>query len=208
MTRIASTFSISLLIAGVFTLTSASAVAPSTSFSASKSQENSQVPQARSSSKMAMPRKPETVVPKKPVVRSAPMVTAKYKHPSMHGYKKSVYQGKFYRANQESYRKCVMRRESNHTYGARNHPSVSSAAGAYQFLDKSWRPGLAHMIFPELKKDYGKQLAVAIRKELIKTPIEKWSREMQDRGFFTVLNYNGNWSGKKHWNATVPGTGC
>jgi muramidase (phage lysozyme) len=184
----------------VFTLTSASAVGPSTTFSASKNQESSQVPEAKSYS--------QNLVLKKPARKNIPMVTAKYKHPSMHGYKKSVYRGKFYRANQEHYRKCVMQRESNHTYGARNHPSVSSAAGAYQFLDKSWRPGLAHMIFPELKKDYGKQLAVAIRKELIKTPIEKWSREMQDRGFFTVLNYNGNWSGKKHWNMTVPGTGC
>ena len=125
----------------------------------------------------------------------------------MHGYKKSVYRGKFYYSDQESFRKCVMDRESNFTYGARNGAG-SSAAGAYQFLDRSWREGLAHMIFHELKKDYGVVVAKQIRTKLMKTPINKWSREMQDRGFFTALNYEGKWDGKHHWNATVPGTSC
>ncbi len=136
-----------------------------------------------------------------------PEVTRKYKHPSMHGYKKSVYTGKYYHKSQESFRKCVMFRESRNTYGSRNK-HTSTAAGAYQFLDSQWRNGLSHMIYPELKKDYGKKIAKKVRTKLQKTPINKWSREMQDRAFFTALNYENKWSGRHHWNETVPGTTC
>jgi hypothetical protein len=45
-----------------------------------------------------------------------PTVTRKYGHPSMHGYKKSVYTGKFYNKSQEHFRECVMYRESRNTY--------------------------------------------------------------------------------------------
>jgi muramidase (phage lysozyme) len=136
-----------------------------------------------------------------------PTVTRKYKHPSMHGYRKSVYTGKFYNKSQEHFRECVMYLESRNTYGSNNYPT-STAAGAYQFLDRSWRDGLTHMIYPELKKDYGKPVAKKIRTKLQKTPINKWSREMQDRAFFTALNYEGKWSGQDHWNETVPGRTC
>jgi muramidase (phage lysozyme) len=136
-----------------------------------------------------------------------PTVTRKYKHPSMHGYKKSVYTGKFYNKSQEHFRECVMYRESRNTYGATNYPT-STAAGAYQFLDRSWRNGLPHMIYPELKKDYGNPFAKKIRTKLQKTPINKWAREFQDRAFFTALNYESKWSGRHHWNETVPGRTC
>jgi hypothetical protein len=120
------------------------------------------------------------------------------------GYKKSLYRGKYYHPDQENFRQCVMKRESHHNYRAAN--KSSSARGAYQFLDSQWRDGLVHMMVRESKKtDDG--LIVKI-KALKKKPIHAWNRYYQDRSFFTALNYNGKWSGKKHWNATVPGTGC
>lgn len=120
------------------------------------------------------------------------------------GYEKSLYRGKYYSKDQESWRKCVMDRESNFRYKAAN--SRSSARGAYQFLDNNWREGLVHMMIKESKKkDHG--LEKKMRK-LFEKPIHRWNRYYQDRAFFTALNYSGKWSGKKHWNATVPGTGC
>lgn len=120
------------------------------------------------------------------------------------GYEKSLYRGKYYHKDQERFRQCVMKRESHHNYRAANRSS--SARGAYQFLDNNWRDGLVHMMLKESKKkdhDLDKKI-----KKLRNKPIHKWNRYFQDRAFFTALNYNGKWSGKKHWNATVPGTGC
>jgi hypothetical protein len=120
------------------------------------------------------------------------------------GYERSLYRGKYYYKSQERFRKCVMKRESNYRYKAANR--VSSARGAYQFLDNSWRDGLVHMMVKESKKtgDYLKPRAKKLRKK----PIHRWNRYWQDRAFFTALNWNGKWSGKAHWNATVKGTGC
>lgn len=120
------------------------------------------------------------------------------------GYEKSMYRGKYYHSDQESWRKCVMDRESNFWYRSAN--KSSSARGAYQFLDNHWRDGLVHMMLKESKKN-NDGLRPKIKK-LFNKPIHQWNRYYQDRAFFTALNYNGKWSGKKHWNATVPGTGC
>lgn len=120
------------------------------------------------------------------------------------GYEKSLYRGKYYHKDQERFRKCVMDRESSFSYRAANRSS--SARGAYQFLDNNWRDGLVHMMLKESKKkDHNLEKKM---KKLFNKPIHKWNRYFQDRAFFTALNYNGKWSGKKHWNATVPGTGC
>jgi hypothetical protein len=120
------------------------------------------------------------------------------------GYEKSLYRGKYYHKDQEHFRECVMFRESRHNYRAAN--KTSSARGAYQFLDNSWRDGLVYMMIKESKKtDDG--LSKNIRR-LFDKPIQQWSRYMQDRAFFTAMNINGKWSGKHHWRFTVPGTGC
>ena len=120
------------------------------------------------------------------------------------GYEKSLYRGKYYYKGQESWRKCVMRRESNFRYKAKNRSS--SASGAYQFLDNSWRDGLVWMMIKESKKtDDG--LDPYLR-DLFDVHITQWNRYFQDRAFFTALNFEGKWAGKKHWNATVPGTSC
>lgn len=152
-----------------------------------------------------------SAVPDRPKYPKAPALVRNYGHDEMQGYRESVYKGKFYRASQESWRKCVMWRESRFRYGARNKPSVSSAAGAYQFLDIPWRQrsgSLPWMMHAENKKVYGPVQAKRILRVLQSTPIERWGRPWQDQAFFTALNYQGAWSGKKHWNATVPGTGC
>lgn len=120
------------------------------------------------------------------------------------GYEKSLYRGKYYHKDQEHFRECVMYRESRHNYRAAN--KTSSARGAYQFLDNSWRDGLVYMMVKESKKtDDGLNKRI---KRLFDKPIEKWDRYMQDRAFFTAMNINGKWSGKHHWRFTVPGTGC
>ncbi len=122
----------------------------------------------------------------------------------LRGYEKSLYRGKYYISSQESFRRCVMDRESNHTYTAAN--GSSSARGAYQFLDNAWRDGLVYMMIHETKKTkdgLGSQI-----RDLRKKPIHKWDRYFQDRAFFTAMNIRGPWSGKHHWNATVPGTSC
>ena len=120
------------------------------------------------------------------------------------GYEKSLYRGKYYYKGQESWRKCVMKRESNYRYKAKNRSS--SASGAYQFLDNNWRDGLVWLMIKESKKT-GDNLDPFLR-DLFDVHITKWNRYFQDRAFFTALNFEGKWAGKKHWNATVPGTGC
>ena len=120
-----------------------------------------------------------------------------YSHDTMQGWETSTYRGKYFIPTQEGYRKCVQFRESRHRYGAAN--KTSSARGAYQFLDSQWREPLAHMVYPELRKIHGESVAKDIKKTLFANPINKWSREIQDMAFYTVLNYNGMWSGKKHW---------
>jgi hypothetical protein len=120
------------------------------------------------------------------------------------GYEKSLYRGKYYYKSQEAWRKCVMDRESNFRYKAKNRSS--SASGAYQFLDNNWRDGLVWMMIKESKKT-DDNLDPYLR-DLFDVHITKWNRYFQDRAFFTALNFEGKWAGKKHWNATVSGTGC
>jgi len=120
------------------------------------------------------------------------------------GYEQSLYHGKYYFADQEAFRECVMKRESHHNYRAANRSS--SARGAYQFLDNNWRDGLVYMMLRESRQsNHGLEDRL---KALFDKPISEWNRYFQDRAFFTALNYEGKWSGKDHWNATVPGTSC
>lgn len=109
----------------------------------------------------------------------------------MRGIEPSLYQGKYYMPKRgEDFRRCVIERESRGYYRAANEGS--SARGAYQFLDRSWRTSLVHMLRPEAKKN---GLLPQLR-ELKDKPIHKWSRYWQDAAFWTV--YNGG-EGAKHW---------
>lgn len=113
---------------------------------------------------------------------------------SRKGYAPSLYQGEWYHPKWEDERKCIMYRESRFNYEAAN--SISSARGAYQFLDKQWRDGLVWMMLDEggNKKEI---------RSLREKPIHKWSRYYQDRAFFTAWRHG---EGKKHWH--LQGSRC
>lgn len=95
------------------------------------------------------------------------------------GVQSSAWQGKGYSPRWENVRKCIVHRESRGVYTAKNRHS--SAMGAYQFLDRSWRKPLAKKIH---------------KTELRSVPIRKWSRVDQDRAFWQVWN---NGKGRSHW---------
>lgn len=108
------------------------------------------------------------------------------------GIETSLYQGKHYNPKRwERFRLCVIHRESRGNYRAANR--TSSARGAYQFLDRSWRQSLVWMLLPEHRK-----LGLADEvKALRDKPIHHWNRYWQDAAFWTVINAKpGNW---QHW---------
>lgn len=119
----------------------------------------------------------------------------------LEGWMPSLYRGIWWDEKWADIRACIMKRESNFRYKAAN--PTSSARGAYQFLDRSWRDGLVWMMIAESKKTGDGLIGEA--KKLRKKPIHKWSRYWQDRAFYTALR---DGKGIHHWKATVPGTGC
>ena len=104
------------------------------------------------------------------------------------GYAASLYTGKWYVKDHENIRKCIMYRESRYNYNAANR--TSSARGAYQFLDRSWRTSLTHMLMPE-HKDRKNEV-----KALRNKPIHEWSRYWQDAAFWVAWRKG---EGRKHW---------
>lgn len=126
---------------------------------------------------------------------SLPEVTAKRTDSVMTGLK-VPYRGKFYRQHQESYQLCVLRRESNgHWFSTARS---NGYFGAFQF-NKALTRGATWMIQPELKQIFGKEKGKQIAQKLRTTEMHKWKPFYQSMAFFTVLNWNGDWSGKKHW---------
>jgi hypothetical protein len=125
-----------------------------------------------------------------------PSITRSIHDPSMTGIAPSTYRGKYYTPVIEKFRLCVINRESHAHYFSRNS---SGHEGAYQFHGKEWRRGLAYMMLPELTTDYGNSTARNITTTLRDTPIYRWSRDMQDRAFFTVASWRGTYSGTHHW---------
>jgi hypothetical protein len=201
-TRITSTLSIALLISVVATLGAATAADAPTAQASEVVQTSTAAPTASSYELHA--RQLKSLIPKKlplhPEFRMAVSEDAK----DWKGYEKSMYGGKYYHKDQEHFRECVMYRESRHNYRAAN--KTSSARGAYQFLERSWKDGLIYMMIKESKKS--KDGLIPEIKELRKKPIVKWNRYFQDRAFFTAMNINGKWSGKHHWRFSVPGSSC
>ena len=115
------------------------------------------------------------------------------------GWQASAYTGKWYAQKWAPIRKCIMDRESNYNYKARNRSS--SAMGAYQFLDSKWRVSLTHMMLDEARTMSERQAI----KELRKYPIAKWSRYWQDRAFYTAFRHG---EGRHHWKTTEGGPEC
>jgi hypothetical protein len=111
----------------------------------------------------------------------------------MKGFETSLYRGEYYSPKYDACRQAIMWRESRYNYRAAN--PTSSARGAYQFLDKSWRRGLTFMFVKESKQTGDGLISEA--RALREIPIHKWSRYWQDRAFFTAYNHG---KGAHHWN--------
>lgn len=115
------------------------------------------------------------------------------------GIHPSLYEGKWFSEKHDPFRRCIMHRESRGNYRAAN--KISSARGAYQFLDKQWRDGLVWMMLKEERQIDG-PLKKELR-ELFDKPIHKWSRYYQDRAFWTAFRHG---KGKHHWH--IHGSPC
>ena len=105
---------------------------------------------------------------------------------------KSLYRGKYWTPTLSDCREAIMRRESNFNYRAAN--PTSSARGAYQFLDRSWRESLVHMLRPEVKRDYPHRRETL--ESLTGKSIHKWPRWYQDAAWYTVVVKH---DGVHHW---------
>jgi len=114
------------------------------------------------------------------------------------GYEPSLYTGKHYDSKWAGVRKCIMHRESRFNYRARS--SISTASGAYQFLDSQWRISLTYQMIKESRDT--KDGLIDDIKALRAKPIQTWNRYYQDRAFYTAWN---NGQGAKHWNQTRHG---
>ena len=105
---------------------------------------------------------------------------------------KSLYRGKYWTPTLADCRQAIMRRESSFNYRAAN--PTSSARGAYQFLDRSWRESLVHMLRPEVKRDYPHRRETL--ESLTGKSIHKWPRWYQDAAWYTVVVKH---DGVHHW---------
>ena len=123
-----------------------------------------------------------------------PSVSVSVDDPAQTGVRGSAYTGKYYRASQENYRKCVGRREGFFQYWGTG--SMGFYEGTYQMTDALFT-GAAWMIGRELKATYANWEVV--RAQLLDTPGHKWGRFWQDMAFYTVLNWRGDGVGASHW---------
>ena len=111
---------------------------------------------------------------------------------NMKGFKPSLYRGEWFDPKLKQVRKCIMFRESRFDYTTRN--KTSSAAGAYQFLDRQWRNSLVWMMLKE-SNDTNDGLRDEVQ-SLRRKNISTWSRYWQDRAFYTAWRHG---EGKAHW---------
>lgn len=117
-----------------------------------------------------------TVVKKKYKKKTTAVTTARVRANLDRGILPSAYTGPYYDARYEAKRRCIVKRESEGRYGARNRSS--GAAGAYQFMP-SWTR--------TIQKWTGE-----------KKPIYAMSRYAQDLAFWKAFNHGKgarNWAG-------------
>ena len=114
------------------------------------------------------------------------------------GYEPSLYTSQHYHKKWAGIRKCIMHRESRYNYRARG--TISTASGAYQFLDSQWRVSLTYMMIKESRAT--KDGLIDDIKDLRAKPIQTWNRYYQDRAFYTAWD---NGRGADHWNQTRHG---
>lgn len=124
------------------------------------------------------------------------------------GIEPSLYRGKFFKKNDEDFRKCVIQRESRGRYNITGGGNLDSDpwgdySGAYQL-----HPDLAHGVVFMMAKESKKTedgLLSDIR-DLHDIKPKQWSRYFQDRAFYTILNWEGSRSGQRHW--YLSGSSC
>jgi hypothetical protein len=106
-----------------------------------------------------------------------------------------MYRGRYFHADQESFRRCVGQREGMFHYDVRGGGG-GNYYGTYQF-SRAFQNGIPYMMAKESRRTHDglTKEALALRHK----PINQWSRYWQDRAFYTVLNGRSKWSGKSHW---------
>lgn len=109
-----------------------------------------------------------------------------------HGFRRSLYQGKWYMPKKEAVRKCIMDRESNFDYKAVSRGGIYR--GAYQ-MNRALAIGVSWMMQKEVRKEMGAEGLKLVR-ALRKTKTQRWLPYWQDRGFWTVWRKG---AGSKHW---------
>lgn len=130
--------------------------------------------------------------------REMPTISRSSREPQMNDVHldDSTYRGEFYDPAQEPYRKCVAERESNgHAW---SQSKSRTYHGAYQMSTALWR-GATFMMTPELKRQYGVEMGKRIARELRSIKASQAAMHWQTQAFYTVLNWDGRWSGKSHW---------
>jgi hypothetical protein len=111
------------------------------------------------------------------------------------GVQASTYQGRYFNAGDEPYRKCVAVRESNSRYWAISR--TENYRGAYQ-VSAALTVGMGWMIQKELKAmkvPHAADIGAILRS----APMNRWSRYWQDFGFWITFNHDGPRSGSHHW---------
>lgn len=120
--------------------------------------------------------------------------------PTPSGIAASTYTGRWYDPAADPFRRCVIAREApGGNYAAAN--PRSSARGAYQFLDRAWRHGLAHDVAKAITAT--RSAFRAVRAALRAVPINRWSRLAQDAAFWVAYRHGAGW---RHW--YHPGSRC
>ena len=110
----------------------------------------------------------------------------------LHGFMKSLYQGKWYMPNKEAVRKCIIDRESNFHYKAVSRGGIYR--GAYQ-MNRALAVGVSWMMQREVRKEMGADGLKLVR-ALRSTKTHLWNRYWQDRAFWTVWRKG---KGSRHW---------
>jgi hypothetical protein len=107
------------------------------------------------------------------------------------------YRGKYWRAEQADFTRCVLERESNGHWYSTNR--ANGYFGAFQF-NKALAEGASWMMRDELRQMYGHKVGTLVSRQLRATEMHRWVPLFQQMAFATVLNWQGDYSGVQHWN--------
>jgi hypothetical protein len=106
------------------------------------------------------------------------------------GWRRSLYQGKWFMPGKEDVRRCILDRESNFNYRA----TSGVYHGAYQ-MSAALARGATWMMQPEVRREMGEE-GVAIVEALRELTPNRWNRYWQDRAFWTIWR---DGEGASHW---------